>query len=396
MFGELMKGPLKPYAAGFYADVISQGYAPGSAANHVWLMACLSAWMAEVRLGPGELTQENVDLFLAERRSRNQRLPAAIAPLLRHLRRLGAAPEPPPVLPITTERDRLLQEYRTYLSKERGLASSTRDAYLRVAGLFLSEADTDNGSVKRLGAAEVSAFVLKETRKRRTGSAKEIARGMRSLLRFLHVAGEISAPLDHVVPGVANWRLAALPKAVQPTEIDQLLASCDQSTPVGRRDRAIITILARLGLRAHEVAALRLRDVDWRHGEIIIHGKGSCTERLPLPVDVGEAIVAWLMQSRPTASASYVFTRVRAPHHGLTRMAISDIVHAACVRAGLPPFRAHRLRHSVATQMLRNGADLIEIGQVLRHRSLETTAIYAKVDRTSLSSLARPWPGGAL
>lgn len=394
-----MKGPLKPFAAGYYAEILAQGYAPASAVNHVWLMGRLSAWMAGVGVEPCDLTSEKVDRFLAQRRSEHQTFGisrAATDPMLRYLRLLGAVPEPPPSVPVTTGQPGFLHEYQTYLIKERGLASSTTGAYLRVARLFLSEADVDDLDVKGLAAAEVSAFVLKEARRRRTGSAKELARGMRALLRYLHVAGKINEPLAQVIPGVANWRLAALPQAIEPTEVDRLIATCNHTTAVGRRDRAILTVLVRLGLRAAEVAAMRLSDVDWRHGDIVIHGKGSRTERLPLPVDVGEAIAAWLTRGRPAARVPYVFTRVRAPHRGLTRMAVRDVVHAACVRAGLPPFGAHRLRHTAATQMLRHGATLIEVGQVLRHRSLSTTAIYAKVDRTALSALARPWPGGAL
>ena len=197
-----------------------------------------------------------------------------------------------------------------------------------------------------------------------------------------------------MVLGVASWRLSTLPKALEPSEVDRLLTSCDQQTPVGRRDRAILTILVRLGLRAGEVAALRLCDIDWRCGEIVTHGKANRTERLPLPSDVGQALVSWLLEGRPAGNSPHVFTRVHAPHRGLTTNGVSDVVRAACVRAGLPPMHAHRLRHTAATQMLRAGADLAEIGQVLRHRSLLATAIYAKVDRASLSALARPWPGG--
>lgn len=397
MFGARMKGPLKPHAGGFYSDLLAHGYTSGSAANQVWLMARLSAWMAENGLEPRGLQPEDVDRFLAVRRAQGCRVGisrAAAAPLLAYLRRLGAVPEPPVTVPATTGPGGLLHEYRTYLIKERGLAASTVGTYVRVAGLVLCE--IEDHDLKELTAAGVAAFLLKETRARRTGLAKEIATGTRALLRFLYAAGKIGVPLDQAVPAVANWSLAALPKAIEPTEVDRLLTNCDQTTPVGRRDSAIITVLVRLGLRAGEVAALRLSDIDWRRGEIVIHGKGSRAEPLPLPVDVGEAMVAWLAQGRPAASTPYVFTRVHAPHGSLTREGVSTVVRAACVRAGLPPFGAHRLRHTAATQMLRHGADLMEVGQGLRHRSLGTTAIYAKVDRPSLATLARPWPSGAL
>jgi integrase len=195
------------------------------------------------------------------------------------------------------------------------------------------------------------------------------------------------------VPKVASWRLATLPKAVDTATVKALLASCDRRTSFGRRDFAVLMMLVRLGLRAGEVTSLHLEDIDWRAGEILIRGKGPRLERLPLPVDVGEAIAGWLRRGRPRCSTREVITRVRAPHEALTSGGISAIVHAACLRAGVDHIHAHRLRHTAATDMLRAGAGLVEIGQVLRHRSLITTAIYAKVDRAGLRELASPWPG---
>jgi len=201
--------------------------------------------------------------------------------------------------------------------------------------------------------------------------------------------------LAAAVPTVAGWRLAGLPTAFGRQEVARLLASCDRRRTFGRRDFAGLGLLTRLGLRAGEVAALELPDIDWRRGEVVIRGKGRRQERLPLPVDVGEAIVGWLRKGRPHCECTKVFTRVRAPHRGLTSGGVSAIVRAACARAGLPEVNAHRLRHTAATEMLRAGAGLAEVGQVLRHASLLTTSIYAKVDRTALRSLAQPWPGSA-
>jgi integrase len=178
-------------------------------------------------------------------------------------------------------------------------------------------------------------------------------------------------------------------------EVARLLASCDRRTTFGRRDYAVLTVLARLGLRAGEVAALELADIDWRAGELVVRGKGRREERLPLPADVGEAVAGWLRRGRPRCECATVFTRVRAPHRRLTTSAVSHIVRAACARAGLPAVHAHRLRHTAATEMLRAGASLTEVGQVLRHASVLTTAIYAKVDHGRLRSLALPWPGTA-
>ncbi len=219
---------------------------------------------------------------------------------------------------------------------------------------------------------------------------------LRSLLGFLHVDGAIEQSLASAVPSVAGRRLVGLPKGLEPAQVQCLLASCDSSTRTGRRDIAILTMLVRLGMRAGEVAALRLDDIDWRAGEIVVRGKGKCTERLPLPTDVGGAVAAYLHHHRPTsAQGRTVFVRIKAPHRALSSQGVSQAVAAAARRAGLGRIHAHRLRHTAATQMLRTGASLPEIGQLLRHRRALTTAIYAKVDREALRTIARPWPGDA-
>ena len=279
MLGARMKGPLAPYATGFYAELMDQGYARGSAATQMKLMSRLSLWMSEIGLRSWELRQETTDGFLALRRAQGYRrgiAPKGIARILAYLRRVGAVPEPPSEGVATTEVDRLLEEYRTYLGKERGLAPSTISHRLSVARSFLAErSDAGHLNLRDLTAAKVARFVVKEIRGRSSGSARELTTGLRVLLRFLHVSGKITDPLAQVVPGVASWRLSTLPKALEPHQVDRLLASCDQTTPVGLRDFAILTILIRLGLRAGEVAALKLGDIDWRHGEIVVHGKGK-------------------------------------------------------------------------------------------------------------------------
>src|SRR5207245_713179 len=201
--------------------------------------------------------------------------------------------------------------------------------------------------------------------------------------------------LAAAVPSVASWQLAGLPQAISATEVTRLLESCDRGRPSGCRDFAILTVLARLGLRAAEVSALRLDDIDWRVGEVRVHGKGNREEHLPLACDVGEAIVVWLQEGRPRCASAAVFTRILAPHRGLSARAVSGVVRQACRRAGLPPMGSHRLRHTVAAEMLRAGGSLTEVAQLLRQRSLAATSIYAKVDRRALSAVAQPWPGGA-
>jgi integrase/recombinase XerD len=227
------------------------------------------------------------------------------------------------------------------------------------------------------------------------GSAKLIVCALRSLLRWLHLTGQMPASLASAVPPVAGWRLSGMPKGLEAGELRRLLASCDRRTRAGRRDYAVMLLLSRLGLRAGEVAGLGLDDIDWRRGELTIRGKGNRAERLPLPADVGAAIAAYLRRGRPaTAGGRSVFVRVHAPHRALTTGGVTMIVFDAAQRAGLGRLHAHRLRHTAATAMLHAGSPLPEVGQVLRHSSMLTTAIYAKVDRSALAVLARPWPAG--
>jgi len=245
-----------------------------------------------------------------------------------------------------------------------------------------------------LSAAEVTAFVVARCPGQARGSAKLTVTALRSLLGFMHVDGLISRSLVGAVPSAASWRLSGLPRALEPEQVGRLLDSCDRSAKAGRRDFAILTILVRLGLRAGEVAGLGLDDIDWRAGELVVLGKGRRAERLPLPVDVGEAVTGYLRDGRPSSAQDRaLFVRVKAPHRGLTTGGVTQVVVSAARRAGLGQIHAHRLRHTAATLMLRAGAPLEEIGQVLRHRATLTTAIYAKVDRDALRTLARPWPG---
>jgi len=308
------------------------------------------------------------------------------------LRQLGAAPAPAPACSVGPLEE-LLADYGRYLSIERGLCDHTvLDAYVPAARLFLSELGGSNGlDLARLAAADVSSFLAHECPKRSVSGARDLVCALRSLLRYLHLAGLITSPLVWSVPSMADLRDRTLPRGLEPTAVRQLLASCDRRKLVGRRDFAILLLLARLGLRVGEVAAITLDDIDWRAGMLLVHGKGSREDALPLPTDVGEAIVSYLRR-RPRCECRALFLRVTAPRQGLNRCTVAWVVRAACDRAGLPRVGAHRLRHTAATQMLQAGASLPEIGQVLRHRDQKTTAIYAKVDHVALRALARPWP----
>jgi site-specific recombinase XerC len=292
--------------------------------------------------------------------------------------------------------DRLAARFGEYLARERGLAGESVRSYSGVARRFLAEvALGDDGGVEGLTAADVTGFVRRECARRSVASAKATVTGLRSLLRFLYLDGQVSAPLTGAVPSAASWQLAALPRAVGPVELARLMGSCDLDSVAGRRDFAILVLLEWLGLRAGEVAGLDLGDIGWRQGEIIVRGKGSRRDILPLPADVGEAVAGWLAGNRPPgATCPAVFVRLRPPHGRLASTSVSCVVRRACARAGIPAAGAHRLRHSAAVGMLAAGGTLAEIGQVLRHAQPGTTAIYAKTDVLALSPLARPWPGG--
>jgi integrase/recombinase XerD len=245
-----------------------------------------------------------------------------------------------------------------------------------------------------LSAGQVTGYVVEYCGGRNTESAKAMVTALRSLLRFLHVTGRVPSPLVGAVPAVANWRLAGLPRTMSAEQVDALIAGCDAGIPVGVRDRTVLVLLARLGLRTVEAAALQLEDVDWRSGQILIRGKGNRVERLPLPHAVGEALADYLTRARPVCLSRSVFLTVRGrPPRPLTAVAVRQIVARACERAGLPRLGAHRLRHTLASDLLRAGNSLPQIGQVLRHRSQLSTAIYAKVDTVRLRNVARPWPG---
>lgn len=393
-------GPLGAFATGFANELSRQGYTPNSARMQMRLMAHLSRWLREKALDAGALCAAEVERFLRDRRAAgytNHRTAKAMRPILSYLRELGAAPTPPPSAPNGPV-EVALERYRHYLTVERGLGSATARGYVDAVRPFLRGRVSPDGlalDLEPLSAADVSAFVVARCPHQSRGAAKLTVTALRSLLGFLHLEGEIRRPLATAVPSVAGWRLAGLPKGLEPTQVQRLLASCDCRTRRGRRDFAILTMLVRLGLRAGEVAALELDDIDWRAGEIVVRGKGNRAERLPLPTDVGEAVAAYLRRGRPaSAEGRRVFVRVKAPHRALSTSGVTQVVAAAARRAGLGEIHAHRLRHTVATQLLRAGASLPEIGQLLRHRRALTTAIYAKVDREALRTIARPWPGG--
>lgn len=390
----VVSGPLAPYAAGFGLWLASRAYSASAAADRLHQFDQLSRWLGREGLSASDLTGEHAARFAAGRRAaglKSWSSPHSVALPLQYLRQLGAAPAPAPAFP-QGPLEELLADYCRYLLVERGLSDHTVfDAYCPAARLFLSGLETPGG-LEQLSAAEVSSFLARECPGRSMSGARDLAGALRSLLRYLHLSGLTPAPLVWAVPPVGSLRDRTLPRGLDPAVMRRLLASCDRRTLTGLRDFAILLLLSRLGLRAGEVAAITLDDLDWHAGLLLVRGKGSREDALPLPVDVGEAIVAYLRR-RPRCQCRALFLRVTAPRRELNRCTVAWVVRAACDRAGLPRVGAHRLRHTAATQMLQAGATLPEIGQVLRHQDAKTTAIYAKIDHRSLGTLARPWPG---
>jgi site-specific recombinase XerD len=388
-------GPLAPYAGGLRAELFGLAYAASTVSSHLALWAQLSRWLEDQGLGSTQLTTARIEDFVAVRRQTHRYLYTvkALSPGLDFLRRAGAIPGVQTVVPGTAV-DAIEREFRTYLLVERGLAEVSAETYVIRARPFL--ADRARGGrldLESLTAADVSSFVAAWLPGLSNAPARSTVTALRSLLSFLHVTGIVATPLASVVPRVASWRLAGLPVGLTRGQTQALLDACDQSTVVGRRDLAIVTLLARLGLRCGEVAAMTLDDIDWRAGTLMVHGKGNSHEQLPLPVDVGSALSNYLERGRPaSAPVRAVFIRARAPYRALDHASISTMVARAAGRAGLGTVHAHLLRHTLATEVLGAGASLDEVGQLLRHRSRASTAIYAKVDQSRLAELARPWP----
>lgn len=393
-------GPLAPYATGFVVELVERGYRPRSVGGQLELMTHLSRWLGEQGVGPDGLTPGMVERFLGVRRERDVSLRSwrALDPLVGYLRGLGVVPQLAALADSPV--DRLLADYRDYLLRERGLTAGSVAHWERIARLFLAErTEPLQDALQRLSTAEVTGFVVAQCgpRGRSGASAKILTSGLRSLLRYLHLAGRVPIPLAQSVPRAAGWRLSSLPRALEAEQVQRLLEGCDSSTVVGRRDLAILTLLARLGLRACEVARLRLDDIDWRAGEVTIRGKGSTIERLPFPHEAGEALVSYLRDGRPRVEFREVFISVLAPLRPLSPAAVVGVVGYACDRAGMKRVGPHALRHTLASDLLRAGTPLAQIAPILRHASVATTAVYAKIDRDALRALARPWPleGGA-
>ena len=390
--------PLVPHLSPFTTSLVEEGYADTTLQAKLWLLADFGWWLGRRGLSVMELDERLVERFINNRR-RKGRLQRGNGETLRqfleHLRRCNVAPSAQPICDDSPLAE-ILNRYEKYLRSERGVATATIVNYLPFARTFLVERFSEGPLLlHELGSSDVSAVVLRHAQTMSRRRSQLMATAFRSFFRFLFQNGELQVDLAAAVPAVADWRLSTVPKYLTPEEVDRVLGGCDRQTSTGRRDYAILLLLARLGLRAGEAVALQLDDIDWRGGEILIRGKGLLHDRMPLPVDVGEALTSYLRTDRPPCKTRRVFVCMKAPRSGFAGPStLTTIVRRALDRADLHPAMkgAHVLRHSLATTMLRSGASMNEIGEILRHRIPSTTEIYAKVDFDGLRSLAHPWP----
>ncbi|MDA0232804.1 MAG: site-specific integrase [Chloroflexi bacterium] len=396
-------GLLGPYLDHLTTALSDLGYTPESIKAWLEVLRDLETWLAHAGLAVADLEERLVEQFLDDRLRRRRQAGKArysavgarvVYFLLSYLREQGVVASPRPSDP--TALTQLCDRYGDYLARVRGLSPHTLIGYWPILRRFLVERFGDGPIVvDQVTPVDVSGFMLRYARASTPARARLMVSALRSFFRYLFQEGQTNTDLSGAVPTIRSWRLSSVPKYIDPGDVQRTIDGCDLTCPAGRRDRAMLLLIARLGLRVSEIMALSLDDIDWRKGVLTIHGKGLLHDRLPLPTDVGEALSAYLHRDRPCCDARLVFVRLRAPHRAFTNpSSISSIVMRALRRAGLsPPTKgAHLLRHSLATGMLRGGASMAEIGQVLRHRSPATTEIYAKVDIDGLRSIARPWP----
>jgi len=394
-----IKSVLGTHVNPFMSVAADLGYSPSTMRTQLQLLKNLIRWVQENDVVISNIDESITSRFLSEsgrkgavRRGDNKTLHR----FLDHLRREGAIPYPKPTLndsPLA----HLKSQYEDYLLKERGLSTATGPRYWHYIRRFLRER-FDNKPMRlcELCPQDIDSFLIRHAHERAARVAQLMVSAMRSFLRFLFRYGETKYDLSTAVPTVAAWRLSDVPKYIKPEEIESFLESCDRTTSVGRRNYSILLFIARLGLRAGEIVALELGNINWRTAEFTIRGKGQFCDRLPLPQSVGEALAIYLKTDRPKCSTRRVFVRMRAPYRGFKDSStVSTIVRRTVEKIGLitPTKGAHLLRHSLATGMLRRGASMVEIGELLRHRSPNSTEIYAKVDIEGLRSIVRIWPG---
>ena len=388
-------GPLEEFAEGFRADLAGLGYSPRTSEAQLYLMKHLSGWLMARGLAVGDLTMGMVEEFLIARRGRysNLRSVGALAPLLRYLRGRGAVPAAPTVPPVGAA-NVLTHRFATYLSTQQGLAPDTVRSYTSQVRPFLDRYAGVEGGWGSLTARQVTDFVTDRAAAQRLRSVAVGANALRALLRWMWREQILSVSLADVVGSVAACTGASVPRALSRDQVRDLFGALPDVGPVRLRNEAMLALMHRLGLRAGEVASLRLDDIDWRTRVVLVRGKGGRHEQLPVPVDVGKLLAGYLRRGRPEPAAHrQVFLAVDAPHDALAASAVTSVVSRALSRAGIAgPGAAHRLRHTTACRVVAQGGGLVEVGQLLRQASPAATAIYAKADLCVLAVLARPRP----
>jgi site-specific recombinase XerD len=396
----LRQGPLSEHLDAYAAGLTEQGYGRDSIRQQIIVIADLSRWLKQKDIDVLNLDGIVVDHFLRLRRKQRRVRrgdPKALARLLAMLRQTGVVKQHRPV--EDDIQSKVIDEFRRYLLEERSLSQATLHNYVPVIERFLSERFRNRAlNLGILRAPDVTGFVVRHAKQLGPVRAKLMVTALRSFFRYLRHRGLMSIDLASSVPTVPNWSHSTLPRFLPAGDVEHILECCNRKTPVGRRNHAILLLLARLGLRAGEVVGLSLDDIDWNSGQIVIRGKGGKSAQLPLTTDVGTALAAYLRHDRPPSTTRRVFIRYRAPLVGFGNSStISSLVRRALKHAGVESAHtgAHVLRHSLATSLLRQGGSLDEIGELLRHQSPNTTTIYAKVDVAALQTLALPWPGGA-
>lgn len=387
-------GPLVSLAGQFQKYLLELGYDSNSANNLLGVFHHLSRWMSIEGKDISDLNVAETDRFLKHRRElgyicwRSQKGLRPIINFLLSLKVLERFESNGVRYPL----DELIEEYCEYLAEERQICPSTIGTYKKISHRFLKWSVGSNLEFGKLDSKAIREFLLKENHEFGRSRAKCIVTPLRSVLRWLHVEGKLDTPLYTSVPAVAGRR-TSLPQGVNDEGVRVLLKSCDRRTHGGRRAYAALLLMVRMGLRKGEIANLTLDCINWHRAEMILKAKGS-EEKLPLSQEVGEALMQYIGRSRPFGNHRHIFLRLRAPFTPLSGSGMTAILHSACKRAGMEPIGPHRLRHTVAAQMLKRGSALSEIAQVLRHNSIDTTSIYAKVDHLRLRDVVREWPGG--
>jgi site-specific recombinase XerD len=397
-----LEGPLAAHIPSFAEWANEQGYARYSIYRQVLLAACFSRWLKQGGTTLRQISSEHPVQYL-QYRARRRRIArgdaAALRQLIDFLRYRGVIPAETRKRRRLMPAERCAQEFEQYLRQQRALANATVVNYVPFIRKFLTDR-FGNGPVRlsRLRARDVVRFVQRQAPRLHRKRAKLMTTALRSFLQYARYCGHITLDLAAAVPAVANWSMPSIPRAISADQVRQLLASIDRRTAMGRRDYAILLLLARLGLRSSEVAFIEIEDIDWNTGTLSVRGKSGLRNEFPLPPEVGKAIAAYLCNGRPPSTSRRVFLRAKAPIRGFRGAGgVGSIVRHSLKRAGVtaPTHGAHQFRHGLATEMLRQGASLGEIGDVLGHRHPQTTKIYTKVDLEALRTLALPWPGGA-